>query len=53
MWKDRRPAVETNAEATIAQRDKSIRELIDELVAGTQELKSLYTGEPNDRTKPA
>ena len=58
MWKDRhpsghKPSEETASEAAIDQRDKSIRELLDELVSGTQELKSLYTGEKNDRTRPA
>lgn len=54
MWKDRRPAGHKVDEgvavpASIETRDKSIRALIDELVSGTQELKSLYTGEDNDR----
>lgn len=54
MWKDRRPTghkatEETRAEVEIEQRDKSIRELLDELVSGTQELKSLYTGDKSDR----
>ncbi len=57
MWKDRRPTghkptEETSAEVAINQRDKSIRELIDELVSGTQELKSLYTGDKNVRNQP-
>lgn len=50
MWKGRRPAghkedAVTNSERVIERRDKSIRVLIDELVSGTQELRSLYTGE--------
>lgn len=53
MWKDRRPAghkeMQQDSEDVIERRDKSIRELLDELVSGTQELKSLYTGEKNVR----
>ena len=54
MWKDRRPTghkhmEQTVSETSIERRNKSIRELIDELVSGTQELKSLYTGEKNDQ----
>ena len=50
MWKGRRPAghkgdTVTNSERVIERRDKTIRILIDELVSGTQELRSLYTGE--------
>ena len=58
MWKDRRPTghkdtQEAASEMEIDQRDKSIRELLDELVSGTQELKSLYTGDKNGKPKPA
>ena len=58
MWKDRRPTghkptEETVAEKAIEVRDKSIRQLIDELVSGTQELKALYTGDERDRPHPA
>lgn len=58
MWKDRRPTghkptKETRAEVEIDQRDKNIRELLDELVSGTQELKSLYTGDKSGKPKPA
>ncbi len=58
MWKDRRPAghkpvEETVAEKAIDTRDKSIRHLLDELISGTQELKSLYTGDKNERPDPA
>ena len=57
MWKDRRPTghkatEETASEMEIEQRDKSIRELLDELVSGTQELKSLYTGDKNAPGRP-
>ncbi len=53
MWKDRRPAGHKHMEKTVSEisierRDKTIRELIDELVSGTQQLKSLYTGEKKD-----
>lgn len=52
MWKERRLAGHSEvstSEASIESRDKSIRELIDELVSGTLELKSLYsTGDAND-----
>lgn len=51
MWKDRRPKEDTVAEVEIDQRDRSIRELLDELVSGTQELKSLYTGDKKDARK--
>lgn len=52
MWKDRHSAGHKDAEHTVSEksidsRDKGIRDLIDELVSGTQELKSLYTGETN------
>lgn len=58
MWKDRRPVGHrgdnvTDSEAAIDKRDKSIRVLIDELVSGTRELKSLYTGDKDDRPEPA
>ena len=54
MWKDRRPTghkatEESESEMVIDQRDKSIRELLDELVSGTQELKALYTGDKDAR----
>lgn len=44
---------ETVSEKAIDRRDKSIRVLLDELVSGTQELKSLYTGDERDRPEPA
>lgn len=54
MWKDRHPAghkdrEHTATETSIDRRDKSIRDLVDELVSQTEELKSLYTG---DRDAP-
>lgn len=53
MWKDRRPAGQevgkTTSEAAIERRDQTIRDLIDELVVGTQELKSLYGKESTKR----
>ena len=57
MWKDRRSTGHKESEMTVAEtsierRDKSIRELIDELVSGTQELKSLYTGDKNAPHQP-
>lgn len=52
MWKDRHPTghnkVEAASEASIERRDKTIRELIDELVSGTQELKLLYGKESTE-----
>ncbi len=57
MWKRRNPEEnirKSTSEVSIDRRDKSIRVLVDELAAGTQELKSLlYPGDSNDRTKPA
>lgn len=57
MWKDRRPTGKKEnkmaSELELERRDKSIRELLDELVSGTQELKSLYTGEKKNGPKPA
>jgi hypothetical protein len=56
MWKDRRPAepdmTRTSTEAAIDRRDRTIREMIDELVRGTRELKATYEGGPSDRPKP-
>ena len=46
MWKDRRPAGhdphKAVSEVSIDRRDQTIRQLIDELVDGTKELKRLY-----------
>ena len=58
MWKDRRPTGHkdmepTASETAIERRDKSIRQLIDELVSGTQELRTLYRGDASDHPKPA
>ncbi len=52
MWKPRTPE-KTDKEEIIERRDVGIRDLIDELVEGTQQLKSLYKKEHDDRTKPA
>lgn len=51
MWKDRRPTQKmdkTVSEVAIERRDRSIRDLIDELVVGTQELKALYGKESTE-----
>ncbi len=52
MWKDRRPAghdmTKTVSEVSIDRRDQTIRQLIDELVDGTKELKSLYGKKEGD-----
>lgn len=54
MWKDRHSTGHKNTSQTVSEmsietRDKSIRALIDDLVSGTQELKSLYAGDEGDR----
>lgn len=52
MRKDRRPTGhdvhKAITETTIDNRDRTIRELIDELVSGTQELKLLYSKESTE-----
>ncbi len=53
MWKARRPSKEearADTEDRIERRDNSIRDLIDELVSGTLQLKSIYPG-PGDKKK--
>lgn len=57
MWKRRNPdrlIHKSQSETSIERRDKTLRSLVDELVTGTQELKSLlYPGEPrNDQPNP-
>lgn len=54
MWKRATPEKVSDSEHAINRRDKTIRNLVEELASGTQELKSLlYPGEKNDRPKPA
>ena len=58
MLKDRRPtghkeADRITSEDALDRRDKTIRKLIDDLVSGTQELKSLYGGDNNARPEPS
>jgi hypothetical protein len=56
MWKDRRRAGHNmhkpTSEAAIDRRDKTIRDMIEELVKGTQELKQTYAlGDDLDRNQ--
>lgn len=54
MWKRPNPEKVSTSETTINRRDKTIRNLVEELASGTQELKSLLYPEGKDENpKPA
>lgn len=54
MWKRPNPEKVSKSESVINRRDKTIRSLVDELAAGTQELKALLYPEGKDEhPKPA
>lgn len=54
MWKIRRPTEHplTDTEKVINTRDRTIRDLIDDLVNGTRELQKLYTRDLNGTAEP-
>jgi hypothetical protein len=55
MWKHRptaNPMTKSTSEEAINRRDRTIREMIDELVRGTRELKATYEGGSSERPKP-
>jgi hypothetical protein len=54
MWKRPNPEKVTHSEVSINRRDRTIRDLVEELASGTQELKSLLYPEGKDEhPKPA
>lgn len=52
MWKRPNPEKVTVSESSINRRDKTIRNLIEELTSGTEELKSLIQSEGKDDRHP-